>query len=150
LFGAAVGLLDRLSWLAPLLARAVIGVVFGLSGWGKLHNLDRTVEYFNSLGIPGARYQAPMAALFEVVCGVAVLLGLFTRLASIPLIVIMIVALKTTKADELFAAGTLLDRLNGLFGLSEFLYLVLLFWLAVAGAGPLSLDRLFFRRRELD
>lgn len=143
---AGLALAHRLAWLAPLLARLVIGLVFVKTGWGKLQNLEPVVEYFRSLGIPAAEIQAPFAASMELVCGALVLLGLFTRLAAIPLIVIMIVALKTAFGEQLSAAGGGIDWLNELFGLSEFLYVTLLVWLAIAGAGALSLDRAFFGR----
>jgi putative oxidoreductase len=144
--GAGLALGRALEWAGPLLARLVVGLVFTLSGWGKLHNLDNVIEYFSSLGIPAARYQAPFASAMELACGVAVLLGLCTRLAALPLIVIMVVALKTALAEDLAAAEGALDWLNVLFGLPEFLYIVLCAWLAVAGAGAVSLDRLLFRR----
>ncbi|MBK7642725.1 MAG: DoxX family protein [Planctomycetes bacterium] len=134
-----------LSWLAPLLARLVIGLVFVKTGWGKLHNLDSVIEFFRSLGIPAPEIQAPFAASMEFLCGLAVLAGLFTRLASIPLIVIMIVAIKTAKMADFADATGPIEWLNVLFGLSEFLYIVLLVWLALRGAGAFSLDRVLFR-----
>ena len=143
---AGRALVRRLEWFPPLLARLVLGLVFVLTGWGKLHNLDGVIEYFRSLGIPAPEYQAPFAASMEFACGLALLAGLCTRLAAVPLIVIMIVALKTTQGAALGAEPELIQRLNLLFGLQEFLYIVLLVWLAVAGAGALSLDRVFFRR----
>jgi len=141
----ALGIAAALTWLPPLLARVVLGVVFVLSGWRKLHNLDGVVEFFRSLGIPAPELQAPFAAGNELVCGALVLLGLCTRLASIPLIVIMVVALKTAAYDPAKAEG---DTLNYLFGLSEFLYIALLVWLVIYGAGAASLDRLVFGRRR--
>ena len=145
---AGLALAARLSWFAPLLARCVIGLVFVLSGWGKLHHLDGVIDYFRTLGIPAPELQAPFAAAMEFACGLAVLLGFCTRLAAVPLIVIMLVAIKTAKAGDFAEAGDPLEWLNVLFGLSEFLYIVLLAWLALAGAGALSLDRLLFRRRD--
>jgi putative oxidoreductase len=143
---AGRALARRLEWLPPLLARLVLGLVFALTGWGKLHNLDGVIEYFRSLGIPAPELQAPFAASMELACGLALLLGCCTRLAALPLIVIMLVALKTTQGEGLAAEPALLDRLNVLFGLPEFLYVALLVWLAIAGAGALSLDRVLFRR----
>ncbi len=81
----------------------------------------------------------------EFVCGALLLAGLFTRIASVPLIITMIVAIVTAQRDNVASLGDL-------FGLAEFLYIALLVWLGVAGAGPLSLDavlvRLAERRRE--
>jgi putative oxidoreductase len=139
-----LALADRLVWFAPLLARLVIGLVFVRTGWGKLHNLEQVTEFFRSLGIPAAQIQAPFAASMEFLCGLLVLAGLCTRLASIPLIVIMVVAIRTAKMGDFADAHGPIEWLNVMFGLSEFLYIVLLAWLAIQGAGRLSLDRLFF------
>jgi putative oxidoreductase len=131
----------RLAFLPPLLARFVIGVIFVGSGWGKLHHLDQVTQFFAGLGIPFPELQAPFVAFTELVCGALVLVGLATRLAALPLICTMIVALATALADEI-------DGLGSLFGLSEFLYIALLVGLVVGGAGALSLDR--FVARALD
>ncbi|MCE9595905.1 MAG: DoxX family protein [Planctomycetes bacterium] len=144
--GTGLSLASGLAWIAPLLARIIIGLVFVHSGWGKLHNLDKVVEYFRGLGIPAPELQAPFAAAMEFGCGLLVLIGLFTRLASIPLMVIMVVALKTAYGDQLGKTEGAIDFLNELFGLSEFLYIALLAYLALFGAGALSLDRAFFGR----
>ncbi len=138
----------RIAWLAPLCARIVIGLVFVYSGWGKLHNLDKLIEFFRSLGIPAPELQAPFAAAMEFVCGWLVLIGFLTRFAAVPLIVIMVVAIKTAKGDAFTDASTPIEWLNALFGLSEFLYIVLLAGLSVGGAGAASLDRAVFGRDE--
>src|SRR5262249_11055952 len=85
--------------------------------------------------------QAPFAAFMEFLCGVLMLLGLCTRLASIPLSIIMVVAIVTARLAELHS-------LSDLFGFIEFLYIALALWLGVYGAGPLSLDAVFARRFE--
>jgi putative oxidoreductase len=129
----------RAAWLPPLAARVTVGWIFAQSGWGKLRNLDKVVEFFASLGIPAPQIQAPLAACTELVCGVLLLAGLATRAAALPLIVIMVVALRTALADRI-------GELGDLFALAEFCYVVLLLWLAVSGAGPVSLDASIARR----
>lgn len=130
---------SRLRWLPPALARLTLGWVFLLSGWGKLHHLDDVIEFFGSLGIPAPQIQAPFAAGVEFVCGALLLAGLFTRLAAVPLVVVMIVAIATARREELTSLGVL-------FGFVEYLYIVLLLYVAVEGPGPLSLDALLRRR----
>ena len=135
---------DRLQWLPPTLARLTVGWVFLWSGWGKLHNLDSVIEFFGSLGIPHPELQAPFASTTELVCGMLLLAGLFTRLATVPLIITMLVAIVTAQRENATSLG-------GLFGLVEFCYIALLVWLGVAGGGPLSLDHVLVRfaaRRE--
>jgi putative oxidoreductase len=129
-----LGLCAQLAFAPPLLSRLVIGGVFVHSGWGKLHNLDHVVQFFASLGIPHPELEAPFVACVELVCGALVLVGLVTRLAAVPLIATMVVALATALAPKI-------EGVSSLFGLAEFLYIVLLVQLTVGGAGALSLDR---------
>ncbi|HTV25830.1 MAG TPA: DoxX family protein [Polyangiaceae bacterium] len=129
----------RVAFLAPLLARVTVGVAFAESGWGKLHNLDKVAAYFTELGIPAPAFQATFVSWVELICGSLVLLGLATRLAAVPLIATMVVALITAKASDI--AG-----FSDLIGTIEFCYAVLLAWLVLAGAGTASLDHLIARR----
>jgi putative oxidoreductase len=135
------GVADKLSWLSPLLARITIGGVFVPTGWGKLNNLDQVTLFFTQLGIPGARFQAPLVSFLELACGAAVLFGAFTRQATLPLIVIMAVAIGTAKRADVIG-------ITSLFGFSEFLYIVLLLWLFTAGPGRLSVDSLLLKDRR--
>ncbi len=127
-----------LGWLPPTLARITVGWLFLVSGWGKLHGLPDVIDYFRSLGIPAPEFQAPLAATAEFACGGLVLAGLFTRVAAVPLIITMIVAIATAKREDLTGVASL-------FGFIEYLYIVLLVWLGVAGPGPLSLDAILVR-----
>ncbi len=129
---------DRLQWLPPTLARFTVGWIFLWSGWGKLHSLDKIVDFFSQLGIPYPEIQAPFASGTELVCGTLLLAGLFTRVASVPLIITMIVAIVTAQRENVAGLGDL-------FGLVESLYVTLLIWIGVSGAGPLSLDHLLVR-----
>ncbi len=124
---------DRLSFLGPTLARLTLGAVFVGTGWGKLHGLDKVSEFFTGLGIPAPGFNAVLASTAEFACGALLLIGLFSRLATIPLIVTMIVAILTAKIGELHG-------LSDLLGLEEWTYIVLATWIALAGPGPLSLD----------
>src|ERR671922_2768172 len=90
---------DRLQWLPPTLARFTVGWIFFWSGWGKLHDLDHVIEFFGSLGIPHPELQAPFASATEFVCGGLMLAGLFTRLASVPLVIVMLVAIMTAQRE---------------------------------------------------
>ena len=137
-----LSLANRLSFLGPTLARLTLGVVFVTSGWGKLQSLEKVTEFFTELGIPAPGFNAVLASSAELVCGALLLIGLLSRLASIPLIVTMIVAILTAKRDALHGVADLL-------GFEEWTYIVLAIWIAVAGPGPVSLDRLlqdFLRR----
>jgi len=124
---------SKLSWLPGLLSRIAIGVVFIQSGWGKLHHLDKVIQFFTSLGIPAPQLQAPFVAGVELVGGILVLVGLFTRVASVPLIGTMVVAILTAKRGDIHELGDLLF-------MPEFLFIAMLLWLIIKGAGGLSAD----------
>ena len=130
---------SRLRWLPPTVARLTLGWVFLLSGWGKLHGLPDVIEYFRSLGIPAPQIQAPFASGVEFLCGALLLLGLGSRFAAVPLIVVMLVAIATARREELTSLGAL-------FGFIEYLYIVLLTYVIVEGPGPIAADALLARR----
>src|SRR4051794_8233716 len=125
-FGKACMLSQDLSqkvvWLPPLLTRMSLGILFLTTGWGKLTHIPKVIAFFTGLGIPAPQFHAYLVAFTEFGCGLLLLLGFMTRLAAVPLFVTMIVALVMAKKDEVKAIGDL-------FGLSEYLYIVLLIWL---------------------
>jgi putative oxidoreductase len=124
-----------MDWFPGLLSRITVGWVMAESGWGKFQNLPKVVEFFQSLGIPAANIQAPFVAGVELVGGILLILGLLTRLISIPLSITMIVAILTAKREDITA-------FSDLFGLSEYLYIVLMVWLIFMGPGKASLDQI--------
>ncbi|MGH7785784.1 MAG: DoxX family protein [Candidatus Binatia bacterium] len=132
-----------LQGVSPLLARIVVGVVFAQSGWGKLNDLASVTEFFTSLGLPAPAFQAVLASTTELVCGVLLLFGLATRFAAVPLIVTMIVAIRTALWDQV-------EGVASLFTMIEFLYIVLCVWLATNGPGPVSIDALIEPRLAAD
>jgi putative oxidoreductase len=132
--------LDRLSWLPPLLARLALGIVFVQTGWGKLHSLDQVTAFFQSLGIPAASIQAPFVAGVEFVGGLCVLVGLGTRFAAVPLAGTMVVAILTAQLKNVHGVGDLA-------GLVEVAYLLLFAYLAIGGAGRVSVDHWIAQRR---
>jgi putative oxidoreductase len=139
LLAKARGVAKAIEPVGPLLARIVLGYVFARSGWGKLHDLDKVAGFFADLHVPMPAFNAVLVACTELIGGSLILLGLFARLAALPLMVTMIVAIATAKREEV-------ESLGDLFGLSEFLYLVLFAWIAAAGAGRLSADHVLAKR----
>lgn len=121
--------------IPELVSRIVIGSVFIESGIGKFGDLSKVISYFESLKIPLASVQAPIVAGVELIFGIFILVGFFTRLSSLPLIGIMLVALITAKAEDI-------TDFSALTGTIEFLYIVILLWLATHGAQTLSVDQL--------
>jgi putative oxidoreductase len=132
-----LSLADSLKWLAPTAARLTLGFVFIAAGWGKLHSLDRVTEFFTTLGIPAPAFHAHLVAGTELVGGGLLLLGLFARLAAVPIVITMVVAIATARMGDVHG-------LTDFFGLQELDYIALALVVFVLGAGPVSIDRILF------
>ncbi|MBI3449797.1 MAG: DoxX family membrane protein [Acidobacteria bacterium] len=128
---------------ATLLVRAVVGAVFLLEGILKFINPQELgVGRFVKIGIPFPSFFAPFDGVFEIACGVLLILGLMTRLGAISMIVNMIVAITSTKIPMLLHDGFFKAAHEARLDVS--MLLACIFLLRV-GAGPLSLDSLFAR-----
>ena len=128
----------KASWLPPLLIRLCLAAVFIPSGWGKLHDLQKVTDFFTELGIPWPHLNAAVVAVSELGCGALLLVGLASRLAALPLIVSMTIAILTAKRADI---GGPVD----LFAVDELIYGVLALAIVVLGAGAVSADGLVTR-----
>ncbi len=126
------------AWIAPLLARLAIGWMFFEAGKGKIEDISTPIKFFTDLGIPAPKANAYLVAYTEWIGGAMLILGALTRIASVPLIITMVVALLTAHRAEITSWQTLI-------GHDLFKYLALLVWLFAAGAGPISLDGLLVK-----
>ncbi len=133
-----------------LLIRAVVGAVFLLEGTLKFVDPDAFgAGRFVKIGIPFPSFFAPFDGVFEIACGIALMLGLLTRWASIPMIVNMIVAITTTKIPMLLRDGFFKAAHEARL---DFTMLLACVFLLLVGGGALSLDSLLLaspRRRHL-
>ena len=125
-------------WLAPLAVRIVVGSVFLETGWLKLNALPRMIQNFRDWGIPAPEILTPLASGIEFVGGLLLLVGLLTRFAAVPLMIVMVVAIVSAKLGEI-------DSIVTLLGFEEVSYFVMFAWLAIAGPGPVSLDHFVLR-----
>jgi putative oxidoreductase len=141
-YASAMQALQRVRWLAPLMGRLAVGLLFASTGWGKVHNLEKVTSFFTQLGIPAPGFNAIVVGYSELVCGSLLVIGLVTRLATIPLSISMIIAILTAKRPELHS---ILD----LVGFDEFTYLSVLTILGIIGPGALSLDHLLAKKLGL-
>ena len=127
-----------------ILIRIAVGSVFLSEGIQKFINPDEVgAGRFAKIGLPNPDMLAPFVGSFEIICGILVLLGLLTRLAAIPLVVIMLVALSTTKIP------ILLDK--GFWSMAhdsrtDFAMLLGSVFLLIVGAGRWSIDSRLSRR----
>jgi putative oxidoreductase len=91
---------------AIIFIRLMVGAVFLSEGIQKfLFPQSLGVGRFTNIGIPMPNISAPFVGITEIVCGALILLGLASRLAAIPLIVDMLVAIATTKIPILIDMG---------------------------------------------
>ena len=134
-----LAVVDRVRWLAPLLGRLAVGLLFVSTGWGKVHDIAKVTQFFVTLRIPMPGLNAVVVSYTELIGGSLLVIGLFTRLAAIPLLVSMVVAILTAKIGDLHGVFDLV-------GFDEFTYLVVLVMIAVIGPGAVSLDRVLCRR----
>jgi putative oxidoreductase len=134
----ALDLTHTLRDTPALLMRITLAAVFIPSGYGKLLDLEKVTEFFIELHIPMPYFNAVLVSLTELAFGTLVLLGLCSRLASLPLLCTMVVAIITAQLSEV-------EGLTDLLGLSESAYAVMLITLAIVGPGRCSLDHLIHR-----
>lgn len=126
---------------ALLAARLTIAYGFYEPAKMKWSDINSVGEWFGSMGIPFPLLNAYMAASTEALGVVLLTLGLFTRAISIPLIVVMIVAIATVHLPHGFSSGD-----NG-FEIPLYYMLFLLIFFS-QGAGKFSLDRLIFSEKN--
>ncbi len=125
---------------AILLIRIIVGWVFLSEGIQKfLFNESLGVGRFIKIGIPAPEIMAPFVGVVEIVCGTLILFGLITRLAAIPLIMNMLVAISTTKIPILLEKGFWAMAHEARVDLAMILGS---FFLLIVGGGLWSLDGL--------
>ena len=131
----------RFGFIVPLATRIVIGLAFFQAGLGKWRHMDNAIGFFDSLGIPLPAFNAYLVASMELLGGVALILGLFTRFFASGLTITMVVALLTAHSADFVAAWTPGNETSPT-DLIAFTFLLFLLWLVAYGAGKLSLDAL--------
>jgi putative oxidoreductase len=130
--------LSRRAHGAAVLIRLMVGAVFLSEGIQKFLFADAVgAGRFAKIGIPTPEIVAPFVGGVEIVCGALILAGLFTQLAAIPLIGIMLVAIATTKVPIL--------RDSGFWKMAheartDWSMLLGSLFLLIVGSGPWSLD----------
>jgi len=134
-------LLEQLQSVALLMVRLVLAYGFYEPAKMKWADIGSVAEWFASLGLPFPTLQAYMAASTETAGFILLTLGLFTRLISIPLMVVMTVAIVFVHLPNGFESGN-----NG-FEIPLY-YFIMLFVLLTHGGGKISLDWLLFKNKE--
>jgi len=131
---------DAPDW--TVLIRVMVGAVFLSEGLQKfLFAAERGAGRFARIGLPEPELLGPFVGAFEVACGVLVLLGLATRLAAVPLVTIMLVAIATTELPMLGERGFWVMAHEAR---TDWSMLLGSLYLLIVGAGGWSLDRRLF------
>lgn len=134
-------LLNNGQSISLLFARLTLAYGFFGPAMNKWSDISSVASWFGTLGIPFPTLSAYLAAGTELLGVVLLTLGLFTRLISLPLIVVMIVAITTVHLAHGFSAGE-----NG-FEIPLY-YMLFLAIFASFGAGKFSLDHLIFGEEQ--
>jgi putative oxidoreductase len=129
-----------------VLIRLAVGAIFVLEGALKFAMAERFgTGRFAQIGFPSPDLIAGWVGVWEIACGLLVLIGLGTRLASIPLIIVMIAAIISTKVPMLASQG---------FGVTanaarlDVAMLLCGIFLLIVGSGPYAIDAVLVRRDE--
>jgi len=141
-------LVDSQAPAAVLLVRLLVGAVFLSEGIQKfLFPAALGVGRFTKIGIPAPAVMAPFVGVVEIVFGLLLIIGLFTRLATIPLLIDILAAIATTKIPMLLTEGFWKMAHEAR---TDYAMLLGLVFLLMVGAGPLAIDsRLRARRRPV-
>jgi len=134
-------ILQNFQSISLLLARLVVAYGFLEPALNKWKDIGAVAEWFGSMGIPFPTLNAYMAASTELLGVLLLTIGLFTRLISVPLMVIMVVAIVTVHLAHGFSAGN-----NG-FEIPLY-YMLFLFIFTAHGAGKFSLDHYLFEKEN--
>lgn len=126
---------------SPLLLalRLFFGIGFILAGWGKLHNIAQFSDTLLTLHVPYPETMAWTAALIELICGFFLTIGFLSRIVSIPLIIVMVVAYATAHVESIHNLAK--DPME-FVRQPPFLFLLTTLLVLAFGPGLFSLDSL--------
>jgi putative oxidoreductase len=140
---------------APVPLRLIVGYGFMEHGFAKLaRGLDAFPAILQALGVPAPHLMGWLTILVEILGGLAVLLGALVPLASIPMAAVLLVAMVTVHLPYGFSSIKLLavTAAGAQFGHgfeTDLLYLACLTALVLGGSGPLAIDGVLAKRREI-
>jgi len=138
-------ILDSSAPTATIFIRLMVGGVFLAEGIQKfLFSSALGIGRFIKIGIPAPEIMAPFVGGVEIACGILLLLGLLTKLASIPLLIDITVAILSTKVPLLIKSGfwSMIHEAR-----TDFSMLLGLIFLLIVGAGPWSMDAKLAQRQ---
>ncbi|MGG3890750.1 DoxX family protein [Metabacillus fastidiosus] len=136
--------MERKNKVAATILRVFLGITFLIHGLSKFQGgIENTVGFFESLGLPG--FTAYMVALIELIGGIAIVLGLGTRVISILFVIILAVAIVKVK----LAAGFLGNGQMAGYEL-DLALMAISIYLAITKRSLLALDNVLFRSEKAE
>lgn len=140
-----VNLLNYLQSPFLLFVRLYWGWQFLQSGWGKLQDISKPIGFFTDLGIPFPVFNAWFISLLECVGGILLIVGLASRLISIPLVIDMVVAYVVADREALKSIFSDPDKF---YAAAPYTLLIASLIILIFGPGVLSIDYLIGRYVE--
>jgi putative oxidoreductase len=116
------------------------------NGWGKLHNLSNVTQFFASLGLPAPGPTAVFVASFELIGGILLAVGLFSRIAALGIAIDMLVAYITADREALLA---FFSNPGKFYVADPYTFFFAGLLVLIFGSGEFSLDALFGPRYKL-
>lgn len=142
--------MKRIDWVpvairSILFIRIAVGLIFATQGFLKYIDPNMGVNRFARIGFSAPLFTAHLVGAFEMICGILVLLGLWTRISAVPLLIVISTAIASTKIPELSRAN------QGFWYMvsdarTDFAMLCCLLFLIISGPGVWSIDSLWSRR----
>ena len=139
LYDGFIHAVSNIQSLFLLIVRLYWGWQLALNGWGKLHNLDNVTQFFVSLGLPAPGPTALFVSSFELVGGILLALGLFSRIAALGIAVDMLVAYVTADREALLA---FFSNPGKFYNADPYTFLFAGLLILIFGAGKIALDSL--------
>ena len=130
-----------------LAVRLYWGWQFTETGWGKLTDIGKVVQFFTDLGIPAPALNAYFVSALEFGGGLFLILGLGSRLIALPLVIDMIVAYITADREALFSIISNPDKFAAA---APYTFLVASLLVLIFGPGGFSVDAMLARRNRED
>jgi putative oxidoreductase len=143
-------LTQSLATAAPrsaILIRFAVGLIFFTQGILKFTDPHWGVLRFAKIGFPYPDFTAHFVGTFEIICGFLVIVGLLTRLASLPLLIVNLTAIATTKIPELWRPE------QGFWFMvsdarTDFAMLAGILFLIIVSGGSWAIDHSILKKRE--
>src|SRR5689334_16327093 len=138
---------------APIPLRLIVGYGFIEHGFAKLsRGPDAFAAILQALGVPGPHFMAWLTILTEVFGGLAVILGAFVTIVSLPMATVLLVAIFTVhlpygfSSIKLMAVSAAGARFGPVGYETNLLYLACIASLVLGGCGPLAIDNVIKER----